>query len=250
MKAVGLTTAIFLCVGMLFSQKRVRLPGETSYGVKGFFLPSMPSAKSVGNGEVTFYNRMNMGYGISGYAKYQIKPTLMVQPEILLSSKVSNHFFSSETRSINLSLDQSGSITNEYELLVSYFTVSVPVYFKKVFEITPIRRGHSKYTSTIGLVAGPRLEWNYLAKKSTSYREITTLYGQSSRTVAYSEKSPGQDVVNRLGAGLSLGADWEMSNGMILHIQYYRSLTSSLKKEANIRAFNNQFEIGLGYRLY
>jgi hypothetical protein len=155
-----------------------------------------------------------------------------------------------DNKDITLSLSQTGYVLNDSELLTSYSSASIPVFFKKVFEITPIHKGYSRHNQEIGLIFGPRFDFNFLSNKTTIDRQFTMLYGQISRAVSSIEKTSGNDIINPFVAGFSLGADWEMSNGFILDFRFSRSLTSVYKKDSDLKSNINRFEIGVGYRFY
>ena len=230
-----------------FTAKGQRMPGETSYGAKLFFLGSSPSGKSLNSSGAKLNSTRKLGFSLSGYAKYEINEFYRFQPEIMISSTMSQHLIYTTTNTFDASLSGSGSVVTDNELLVTYTNVAIPLYFKRVFEFTLVKKGHYKATQTLGIMAGPRIDMNLFPTKTSLIRETTDLYGQRSVEVIRTEYSPGRDVVRGLGAGISVGVDWEMSNRLVMHLQYYRGLTSILKKESGFKSFNNQLELGIGY---
>lgn len=235
-----------------FGQEKIKynglnrvIPGHVNYGAKQFTNYYFSNYKSrLGDSIVsTVDGAESVGGGLGLFAHFDIKEHFGIQTEF--NFMLRRGYVSSYTQ---YDLDTAQTVYKED--LSSYTTVSIeiPVYFKFRWEFTPIRSGHWKAKSQLGLFFGPRMILNPYSKRDFSRATTTRLYDNTSLSILNGTAPPSSKLNPFLGVGVALGLDYELWNGFIVHTSFYRGLTSHVSKANGIKAFDNRLEVGLGFR--
>lgn len=248
---------ILFLLGILFAfasfgQEKIKynglnrvIPGNVNVGVKQYTNYHFSSYKSRLSDSLTsiISGTESIGGGIGLFAHFELSERVGLQTEFNLM--YSKGFVSSYTR---YDLDSAQTIYKED--LSSYTTVSIeiPVYLKFRWEFTPIRSGHWKAKSQLGLFVGPRFILNPLSKRDFSRATTTRIYDNTSLSIENGIAAPSGKLNSLAGLGVALGLDYELWNGFIVHAAFYRGLTSHMSKSTGIKAFDNRIELGIGYR--
>lgn len=241
---------------------------------------SLLSAFSFGQDKVKYngLNRAipdNIEIGVKGHANYYFAKYKIVEDSSIMSTVNASesigggfgffgHFELSEHAGIQTELNfqyRKGNSTSyrQYDIdtartlykedLSSFTTVliEIPVYLKFHWEFTPIRQGHWKAKSQLGLYVGPRLVLSPFSKRDMARATTTRLYDNTSVSIQ-NDVAATSRYNSPIGVGVALGVDYELWNGFIVHAAFYRGLTSHVRKSNGYQALDNRLEVGIGYR--
>ncbi len=246
---------LFLVVSLLsfasYSQQKVSytglnrvIPDNIEIGVKGnvnfYFAGHKPV--EVGAVETNLNVTEPVGGGLGFYSHFLLSDHFGIQTELNVHYRTG-----SSTIKRKYAVDTAQTIYKED--LSSYTTVwlEIPVYMKFHWEFTPIRRGHWKTKSQLGLLFGPRLLLTPSSKRDLARATTTRLYDNTSLSID-NEAVALTKYNSPIGLGVALGVDYELWNGFLIHVAYYRGLTTHVRKENGFKALDNRIEFGLGYR--
>ncbi|NVK63950.1 MAG: outer membrane beta-barrel protein [Flavobacteriales bacterium] len=183
-----------------------------------------------------------IGGGLGFYGHFYLSEKVGIQTEL------NAHYRSGYLRTFRgYKQDSMRTISNEE--ITNYSTVffEIPIYLKFRWEFTPIHKGNWKADSRLGLFVGPRLTFNAFSNSTVARATTTDSYDNVSLSVANDATSLGR--VNRFfGVGASLGLDYEVWNGFLVHASYFRGFLNHFVDETGAKAFENRVEVGIGYR--
>ncbi len=139
------------------------------------------------------------------------------------------------------------------EDLSNYFCLftEIPVYFKYRWSFIPLRQGHYKAKSALGVFIGPRAVITPYSTRDFAKSTETRAYEQESTSIE-TETTSIDPKASRFspiaGMGIAAGVDYELWNGFIVHAAYYRGLLTHAIKSNGVRALDNRVEVGIGVR--
>jgi len=132
------------------------------------------------------------------------------------------------------------------------FNIEIPIYLKWRHEFIPRHTGLWKSKSAIGIYLGPRVVLSPFSQRDISKITRTVLYEQESISVESDEQATpllSDDRISPLASmGAALGVDYELWNGFILHLTYYRGFLTHTIEDTKVKAMDNRIEFGIGYR--
>lgn len=234
-----------------FSQQKVKynglnknIPDNIEIGIKGNANFYFAKYKTIDDGafEATDEVSEAPGAGLGFYAHFLLSDHLGIQTEFNMNYRTGN-----STSFRKYDIDTARTIHKEDLSDFTTIWIEIPVYLKFHWEFTPIRRGHWKTKSQLGLFVGPRLVLTPSSRRDLSRATTTRLYDNTSLSI-------DNDVIattkyNAIaGLGVALGVDYELWNGFMVHAAYYRGLLTHVKKSNGYKAFDNRIEVGIGYR--
>ncbi len=220
------------------------IPNGYDVGMKGninYYFSSLKSVQGTAtSADVEGQERIGGGLGFFGH--FYLSERVGIQTE--LNAHVRNGYLRTYRF---FEQDSMRSIFNDE--ITNYTTVlfEIPIYLKFRWDFTPIRKGSWKADSRLGVFVGPRLTFNTFSNSTLSRATITDSYDQVSLSVANNTNSLGK--VNKFfGIGASIGADYEVWNGFIVHASYFRGFLNHFKEETGAKSSENRLEVGIGYR--
>lgn len=222
-----------------------KIPNNVEYGIKGnanIYFSSYKVIEDEVSYDATVEREESLGGGIGFYFHYLFSDHVGIQTELNFTYR---NGYSSTFRKYDV--DTARTIYKEDLSDFTTIGVEIPVYFKYHWEFTPIRKGHWKSKSQLGIFIGPRLVLNPISQRTVSRSTTTRIYDNTSQSIGQDAPTPNR--YNTIaGFGMALGVDYELWNGFMIHAAYYRGMLTHVSKTNGIRALDNRIEVGLGFR--
>lgn len=187
----------------------------------------------------------NVGYGMGFYYRNEFNDNWGLQTEL-------NFNFRQGRLGVERSYSQDTTLAVTRDRLSNFniFNIEIPIYLKWRKEFIPRHKGHWKSKSALGILLGPRVVLSPYSRRDISKITRTTLYEQESVSVEPDATDLLSD--NRISPlasmGVSLGVDYELWNGFIAHVAYYRGFLTHTIADTRVKAMDNRIEFGIGYR--
>ncbi|MDC3252741.1 PorT family protein [Crocinitomicaceae bacterium] len=221
------------------------IPDKTCFGMKAQSFVSSPlyriDDRLAGSGAIEAENLRGGALGF--FFRYDFNDHLALQSEINvhLSHGVfrTKQLFIQDTI-LGVSIDE---LTKYYAL-----SIEIPLYLKWRWKITQLYKGHYKPRSAIGLYMGPRFVLTPHSKRNIDRLTTTILYDQVSRNLQLDVPDIARQFAPSAYIGAAVGCDFELWNGLMFHIAYFRGLFSHALESNGYSAIDNRLEMGIGLR--
>ncbi len=183
------------------------------------------------------------GGALGFFFRYDFNDHVSFQPEINL------HFSHGVLRTKRLFIQDTILGVNIDEL-TKYHTLSVevPLYLKWRWKITQLYKGHYKPRSAIGIYLGPRFVLTPYSNRTIDRLTTTVLYDQVSKNLQHGVSDRDTRFSPSAYIGAAVGCDFELWNGLMFHIAYFRGLFSHTLESNGYSAIDNRLEVGFGLR--